>query len=80
VPLSARARLPSGCFVRIPHLVFAALDESTPELPNGIAYVMTGVVLLADDEGARRAARAVLSAERTKPFHWHREGPLSATR
>lgn len=57
--------------------MFAALDESTPELPNGIAYVMTGVVLLADDEGARRAARAVLSAERTKPFHWHREGPVA---
>ncbi len=54
-----------------------ALDESTPELPNGIAYVMTGVVLLADEASAREAARAVLPADRVNPFHWHREGPVA---
>lgn len=57
--------------------MFAALDESTPELPNGIAYVMTGVVLLADEAAARSAAQAVVSTGRVRPFHWHQEGPVA---
>jgi len=57
--------------------VFAALDESTPELPNGIAYVMTGVVLLANEAAARSAAQAVVPPGRLRPFHWHREGPVA---
>lgn len=42
---------------------------------NGIAYVMTGVVLLADEAAAREAARTALLTRRVSPFHWHREGP-----
>ena len=57
--------------------MFAALDEATPELPNGIAYVMTGVVLLAEPDAARAASRRVLAADRSTPFHWHREGPFA---
>lgn len=57
--------------------MFAVLDESTPELPDAIAYVMTGVVLLADEQAAREAVRAVLPAHRVNPFHWHRDGPVA---
>ncbi len=40
--------------------MFAALDESAPELPSGIAYVLTGVVLLGEEVEARKAAQAPL--------------------
>lgn len=57
--------------------VFAVLDESTPELPSGVAYVLSGVVLVADEARARQAARAALPPDRRNPFHWHREGPAA---
>lgn len=57
--------------------MFAALDESAPELPSGIAYVLTGVVLLGEEVEARKAAQAVLPTYRKNPFHWHREGPTA---
>jgi len=55
--------------------VLAVLDESTPAHPDGLVYVIAGVVLLEDEHAAATAARAVLPAGRTNPFHWHREGP-----
>jgi len=48
--------------------VFAVLDESTSELPSVIAYVMTGVVLVADEAAARAAAGGVTCPSR-QPSH-----------
>lgn len=61
-------------------VVVADLDESTPQLPSGIAYVLSGVVVVADEAAAREAAQAALSSNRRNPFHWHREGRRLARR
>lgn len=61
--------------------MLAALDETYPELAAGIAYVVAATVLVADENETRAMVAEVLDAHgRTRPFHWHSEGPLARNR
>jgi len=61
--------------------MLAALDETYPELAGGIAYVVAATVLVADEDETRAMLAEVLDAHgRTRPFHWHSEGPLARSR
>jgi hypothetical protein len=55
--------------------VIAVIDETAPEGPGGIYYVVTAAIVIADAAIARTALDAVLPAGRKRPFHWHKEGP-----
>jgi hypothetical protein len=59
----------------------AALDETSPQLRGGIAYVVAATVVVADEAATTAALTAVLiEPGRKRPFHWHREGPAAKTR
>lgn len=54
--------------------MIAACDETTPEGPAGLFYVVTAAVVLADEAEAKAVLACVLPGGRARPFHWHREG------
>ncbi len=59
----------------------AVVDESTPNMGAGIYYVVSTAVLINHREV--RAAVDGLFADtpgRSRPFHWHREGPAAKRR
>lgn len=59
----------------------AAFDETFPELPGGIAYVVAATVVIADEATTTAALAQVLNAQgRKRPFHWHGEGPTAKQR
>jgi hypothetical protein len=55
--------------------MIAVIDETAPEGPRGIYYVVTAAIVIAEPAMARAALAAVLPAGRERPFHWRREGP-----
>ena len=57
----------------IPEGVIAAVDETVVELQGGVTYVLVSVIF-ADAQAASRDMQT-LTADRTRPLHWHREGP-----
>ena len=57
----------------IPEGMVAGVDETVAELQGGVTYVLAAVTF-ADAQAARQDIR-VLTAGRTRSFHWHREGP-----
>ena len=58
--------------------MLAVLDETYPELPGGVAYVVGAAVILADEDAARAAVGGILAGtDRQRPFHWHEEGPTA---
>lgn len=61
--------------------MLAVLDETFPEMPDGIAYVVGSAVVLQDEAATREAlSRVFVDDRRTRPFHWHREGPQARDR
>ena len=59
----------------------ASLDETCPELPGGVAYVVAVTIVLADEAAADGALSHVLiEPGRKRPFHWHTEGPKAKER
>lgn len=61
--------------------MLAALDETYPEVAGSFAYVVGGVVVAEQEATARAALARVLDVPgRTRPFHWHREGPRARLR
>ena len=59
----------------IPEGLVAAIDETVAELQGGVTYVLTAVIF--DGAYAARQDIQVLTADRTRPFHWRREGPTN---
>lgn len=58
--------------------MLAVLDETYPELPGGVAYVVGAAVILADEADARAAVAGVFAGtSRRRPFHWREEGPTA---
>ncbi len=57
----------------IPGSLIAAVDETVAELHGGVTYVLAAVIF-SEPHAARQDAEA-LTANRIRPFHWHREGP-----
>lgn len=57
----------------IPGGVVAAVDETVVELQGGVTYVLASVIF-ADAQAASRDMQT-LTADRTRPLHWHKEGP-----
>lgn len=53
--------------------VVAVIDESAPTAGSGVYYIVTAVRIL-DGSVARREALSVV-AGRSRPFHYHSEGP-----
>ncbi len=59
----------------IPEGLVAAIDETVVELQGGVTYVLAAVIF--DEAHAARQDAEALTADRTRPFHWHREGPTT---
>ena len=59
----------------IPDGLIAAVDETVVEQQGGVTYVLAAVVF-GDAHAALQDAKS-LTANRTRPFHWHREGPTT---
>ena len=59
----------------IPEGLVAAVDETVAELQGGVTYVLAAVIF--GEAGAARKEIQALTADRTRPFHWHREGPTN---
>ena len=59
----------------IPEGLVAAVDETVAELQGGVTYVLAAVIF-SEAHAARRDIQS-LTADRTRPFHWHREGPTT---
>ena len=59
----------------IPKGLVAAVDETVAELQGGVTYVLVAVIF----REAHTAHQDIqsLTADRTRPFHWHREGPTT---
>lgn len=57
--------------------MIALVDETAPEGPGGIFYVVTAAIVLAEPYIARTALQAVLPPGRKRPFHWRQEGPVA---
>lgn len=54
----------------------AVLDETYPELANGILYVVAATIVVTDEATTKAALDKVLTVPgRTRPFHWNQEGP-----
>lgn len=53
--------------------IIAVMDETAPEDPHGIYYVVTAAILLEVD-AARQALAGVIAPGRQRPFHWASEG------
>ncbi len=50
--------------------MLAVLDETYPELPGGVAYIVGATVILADEATARSALAGIFAdIGRTRPFH-----------
>ena len=59
----------------------AALDETSPEGPRGIFYVVGSVVVIADEVTTSKHLRNVIDQpRRVRPFHWSQEGPVARNR
>lgn len=59
----------------------ALIDESTPVAGGGIYYVMTTAVVMHHDQAAARLGSFFADTPgRTRPFHWHKEGPAAQDR
>ena len=59
----------------IPDGLVAAVDEAVAELQGGITYVLAAVIF-GEPYAARQDAQHLI-ADRTRRFHWHREGPTA---
>jgi len=57
--------------------MLAVLDETYPELPGGVAYVVGAAVILSEEHAARAAVTGIFAETRVRPFHWHEEGPAA---
>lgn len=57
--------------------VIASCDETTPEGPKGVFYVVVAAVVLVDEAEAGAALERLLPEGRRRPFHWNREGPTA---
>lgn len=56
----------------------AVLDETFPQGPKGVFYVVASAVLIADEDTSKKLLRDVVQQpNRTRPFHWNQEGPLA---
>lgn len=60
--------------------VLAAMDETTPEGPSGIYYVVAAAILVADADTASKVAAGSIPSDRSRPFHWHLEGETARRR
>lgn len=59
----------------------AALDETSPEGPKGIFYVVGSALVIADEVTAKKYLRNVIDQpHRQRPFHWSQEGQVARTR
>jgi len=61
----------------IPEGLVAAVDETVVELQGGVTYVLAAVIF-SESQAACQDIQS-LTANRTRPFHWHREGPTTRT-
>lgn len=59
----------------IPESLVAAVDETVAELQGGVTYVLAAVIF--DEAQLAREDIQALTADRTRPFHWHKEGPTT---
>lgn len=61
--------------------MIAVIDESAPEGGGGVFYVVTAGIVIDEDPDTARAVlrKAIEGTDRTRPFHWHREGPTART-
>jgi hypothetical protein len=59
--------------------VIAVVDESTPEGHGGVFYVVTAGIIIEEEPDTARAVlrKAIAGSRRTRPFHWHKEGPAA---
>ena len=57
----------------IPDGLVAAIDETVPQVQGGVTYTLVATIFR-DVQDARRDIQD-LTAGRTRPIHWHREGP-----
>lgn len=57
--------------------VIAAVDETVAELQGGVTYVLAAVIFDFNGAHAARQDAEALTADRTRRFHWHREGPTT---
>ena len=58
--------------------MIAVIDETTPESQGGVFYVVNAGIVIEDPDEARVVLRKVIDASgRTRPFHWHKEGPAA---
>ena len=61
----------------IPEGLVAAVDETVAELQGGVTYVLAAAIF-GEADTARQDIQS-LTADRTRRFHWHREGPTTRT-
>ena len=61
----------------IPEGLVAAVDETVAELQGGVTYVLAAVIFDFNGAHAARQDAEALTADRTRRFHWHREGPTT---
>ena len=57
----------------IPDGLVAAIDETVPQVQGGVTYTLVATIFR-DVQVARRDIQD-LTVGRTRPIHWHREGP-----
>lgn len=57
----------------IPDGLVAAIDETVPQVQGGVTYTLAATIFR-DVQAARRDMQE-LTAGRTRPIHWHKEGP-----
>ncbi len=60
--------------------MIALIDEAAREGRDGIYYVVAAAVLLRDPTLASSQVAEVVPPNRTRPFHWHKEGPVARER
>lgn len=58
----------------------AIIDETAPELPGGIVYVVAAAVILPQSNITELLRQTVMGSGRTRPFHWRKEGPTARER
>lgn len=57
----------------IPDGLVAAIDETVPQVQGGVTYTLAATIFR-DVQEARHDMQE-LTAGRTRPIHWHKEGP-----
>lgn len=57
----------------IPDGLVAAIDETVPQVQGGVTYTLAATIFR-DAHAARRDMQD-LTAGRSRPIHWHKEGP-----